>query len=135
MRTKDSNRQIDETTKETIHKNSFVFYHSYFEAIETLSRKNRLIAYEAIAKYALYGEEGKDLPNRVLGIIVMAKPNIDAAHKNYLRKMKSTSQKNQKGTSVFIDEEPIEKVPLPLKENEVVGGLLDIRIDDECFEP
>lgn len=134
MKANDNNNQNGET-KKTIEKNSFVFYHSYYEAIETLSRRDRLIAYEAITKYALYGEEAKELPNRVLGIMVMAKPNIDAAHKNYLRRMKSTSQKNKRNTSSPIDEEPIEKVPLPLKGNGLTEDYIDIESDDDCFQP
>ncbi len=40
-------------SKENMERETFVFYRSYFDAIELLSKKNRLLAYEAIAKYAL----------------------------------------------------------------------------------
>jgi len=133
MKANDNNQNGE--IKKTLEKNSFVFYHSYFEAIETLSRRDRLIAYEAITKYALYGEEAKELPNRVLGIMVMAKPNIDAAHKNYLRRMKSTSQKNKRDTFAPIDEEPIEKVPLPLKGDGITEDIFGIEGNDDCFRP
>jgi len=76
-----------------IKKKSFVFYISYFEAIQTLSQKHRLIAFEAIAKYALYGEEPVNLPLRVLAILKMSIPNIDSSHQRYLRQVKRTLQK------------------------------------------
>lgn len=83
MKTKDSKKQDVETIKE---KPSFVFYRSYFEAIETLSMKNRLIAFEAITKYGLDREETMNLPPRVLAILKMAIPNINANHEKYLKK-------------------------------------------------
>lgn len=113
MKTKDSKKQNVETIKE---KSSFVFYRSYFEAIETLSMKNRLIAFEAIAKYGLDREETTNLPPRVLAILTMAIPNIDANHKKYFRKMKTISQASQKDTSDVFEDESIEEVLLPKKE-------------------
>ena len=63
-------------SKENMERETFVFYRSYFDAIELLSKKNRLLAYEAIAKYALTQEEIQDLPPQVAIILKMAKPNI-----------------------------------------------------------
>lgn len=117
MKTKDSNKPSVEMIKE---KRSFVFYRSYYEAIETLSKSNRLAAYEAIAKYALYGEEIKDLPIRVLPIIKMAIPNIDANNEKYCRAMKKTSHASQKDTSILFEEDCAEEVLLPEKENELI---------------
>ena len=107
---KENNKQQKENAIE-----GFVFYISYFEAIGTLSSKNQLIAYEAIAKYAFYGEEVADLPVRVLAIFKMAKPNIDANRRKYLAKKKRKSQTNQESTPIQGDY--IEKVSLPKKED------------------
>jgi hypothetical protein len=95
---------------------SFLFYISYYEAIQTLGYRNRLLAYEAIIKYALYKEEPTNLPSRVLAIFKMAVPTIDSAHKNYQR----TIKKNQKSASDYFEQKPIEKVSLPKKENNTV---------------
>lgn len=56
-------------SKENMERETFVFYRSYFDAIELLSKKNRLLAYEAIAKYALTQEEIQDLPPQVAIIL------------------------------------------------------------------
>lgn len=58
-------------SKENMERETFVFYRSYFDAIELLSKKNRLLAYEAIAKYALTQEEIQDLPPQVAIILKM----------------------------------------------------------------
>ena len=76
-----------------MNRDTFVFYRSYFDAIEFLSKKNRLLAYEAIAKYALNQEEIQDLPPQVAIILKMAKPNIDANIRNYNKRVKSKKSK------------------------------------------
>lgn len=94
-------------------RDSIVFYRSYYEAIETLSVKNKLLAYEAIIKYALNQEVAKDLPVRVLAILKMAMPNIDANNRKYNNRLKSNEQKNN-----FDFEKDFEgKVLLPKKKN------------------
>ncbi|MDR0231300.1 MAG: DUF6291 domain-containing protein [Dysgonamonadaceae bacterium] len=104
---KTNKKQKEEIMKEisTIKRDSFVFYRSYFEAIETLSMKNRLIAFEAIAKYALDREEAMDLPNGVLAILKMAIPNLDANHVKYCKRMKSMPQTSGEDTSAASEEE------------------------------
>ena len=57
-------------------KKGFVFYASYYEAIQTLSVKNKLLAYEAITRYALYQDVMPNLPSRVLAILMVAMPII-----------------------------------------------------------
>jgi len=126
MKTKDSKEQNAEAIKE---KPSFVFYRSYYEAIKTLSKSNRLAAYEAIAKYALYREKTVDLPIRVLPILTMAIPNIDANHEKYFRKMRGVPQTNQRDTSTLFEDECADEVLLPKKEN----GLI-VDISDDEFE-
>ena len=113
MNTKNSNKLNVETIEK---RESFLFYRSFFEAIETLSIKNRLIAYEAIVKYGLTKEEAIDLPRGVLAILKMAMPIIKAAQGNYDRRAKSTSQKSQNNTSDDFDKDCAEEVLLPEKE-------------------
>ncbi len=92
--------------------NGFLFYRSYFEAIETLSNKKQLIAYRALAKYALNGEEEKDLPPNVLAILKIAMPNLDANRRKYLKKLKT----NPKETLAVFEE----GVSLPKKEKKPI---------------
>lgn len=61
---------------------SFTFFTSYYESIRTLStKKAKLLLFETICKYALYGEEPEELPAEILGRFVSMKPNIDASIK------------------------------------------------------
>ncbi len=110
-------------SKENMERETFVFYRSYFDAIELLSKKNRLLAYEAIAKYALTQEEIQDLPPQVAIILKMAKPNIDATIRNYNRRVKS---KRQKKTSDFEDKLN-EEVQLPRKKS---SSIIDDSFED-----
>ena len=124
-------------SKENMERETFVFYRSYFDAIELLSKKNRLLAYEAIAKYAnnLFfllnssiasksaQEEIQDLPPQVAIILKMAKPNIDATIRNYNRRVKS---KRQKKTSDFEDKLN-EEVQLPRKKS---SSIIDDSFED-----
>lgn len=92
---------------------SFVFYRSYYEAINMLSKKNRLLAYEAIAKYALNQEIEENLPPQVLIVLKIAMPNIDANIRNYNKRVKNNNKKNV----YTFDEESEEKVLLPKRES------------------
>ena len=92
-------------------KKGFVFYASYYEAIQTLSLKNKLLAYEAITRYALYQDVMPNLPSRVLAILMVAMHTIDSNFEKYNKKVAKT----QKGMSEF-DEITNKKVDLPLKE-------------------
>ena len=64
-------------------RNSFVFYSSFYEAIETLPDASYLRLSKAIAKYALYGEEPTNLQGYEKNIFVLIKPQIDANNKRY----------------------------------------------------
>ena len=55
----------------------FVFYGSFMKAISTLPDEERLQAYDAICKYALYDEE-PTCTGAALGMFYMAQPQIDA---------------------------------------------------------
>ena len=107
---------------------SFVFYRSYYEAINMLSKKNRLLAYEAIAKYALNQEVEENLPPQVLIVLKIAMPNIDANIRNYNRRVKNN---NKKSVCTF-DEESEEKVPLPKRESRRIEN--DTLADDDNIE-
>lgn len=102
---------------ETVNKNNkrdaFIFYRPFFEAIEKLSKRNKLIAYEAIVKYALNQEIVDNLPKGASIILGMAIKQIDANHKKYSAKIKMQKQK----LSSDFEDEIQEKIPLPKKKN------------------
>lgn len=58
--------------------NSFVFYESFFEAIRLLPKEESLEAYDAICRYALYGEEPDELLPGTEIVFTLVKPQIDA---------------------------------------------------------
>lgn len=103
----------ESTNKEKITRDSFVFYRSYFEVIQTLSKKNRLLAYEAIVRYSLNQEVMEELPLQVQVILKMAMPNIDANNRKYINRIKSKEQRN----APDFEKELNEKVRLPKRES------------------
>ena len=113
-------------------RDSLVFYRSYFEAIETLSKRNKLSAYEAIIKYALNQEIANNLPSRVLAILKMAMPNIDANNKKYNAKRKKQEQK----FSSDFENEIGEKVPMPKKEDMSIqsNNVTDVNLNESDIE-
>lgn len=60
---------------------SFVFYHSFREAVKLLPKEDRLEALEAIIDYGLYGECQQPQSNIATAILMMAIPQIDANNK------------------------------------------------------
>ena len=91
---------------------SFIFYRSFFETLETIGGKSRVKAYDVIVKYALNGEEPTDLSPTVFRVFRMAKSQIDANYNKYLKRMAKEPKVNQKGTIAIFEEE----VLLPKKE-------------------
>lgn len=63
-------------------KNSFVFYRSFYEAIEDLDDATQLEIYKAIAAYSLNGEV-PDLSGFSKTVFTLVKPQLDANNKRY----------------------------------------------------
>lgn len=71
-------------------RDSFVFYRSYYEAIQGFNKESQCKIYNAIIRYALYGDDPqKDVnPNtkldaNLMAIFILIKPNIDNANNRY----------------------------------------------------
>ncbi|GAB6045104.1 hypothetical protein JCM11957_07020 [Caminibacter profundus] len=65
-------------------RDSFVFYRSYYEAIELLPKAQRADAYKAIFEFMFNGKDISDeLPNTAKAIFMMAKPTLEASNKKY----------------------------------------------------
>lgn len=64
-------------------KESFVFFRSFFEAIEEIDEKKQLKLYKSIANFALNGIEPTDLKGIEKAIFSLIEPQITASNKRY----------------------------------------------------
>jgi hypothetical protein len=64
-------------------KESFVFFRSFFEAIEEIDEKKQLKLYKSIANFALNGEKPTDLKGIEKAIFSLIEPQITASSKRY----------------------------------------------------
>lgn len=71
----------------------FTMFRSYFEVIEELDDKQRLAMYDAIMRYAFYGELPEDLPPFAKGYFRLMQPTIDAS----IRRRTANSENGKKG--------------------------------------
>ena len=94
-------------------KKGFVFPNSIYHAIGMLSNKNKLIAYEAIMRYAIMNEAPKNLPKPVLTLFLMAQPLLDSNAEKYEKSVQKKKQQQLKSSS-----SQYVKVSLPRKEDE-----------------
>ena len=108
--------------KQSKKREGFIFYISNYESLQVLSKKNKLIAYEAIVRYGLFGEiELEQFPKQVYGIVRSIIPNIDSNIRKYNKKVSKAKKK-----MADFDEISKAKVALPLEK--VVSH------DDELLE-
>lgn len=109
-------------------KESFVFYHSFLEAIEELSAEDQLKIYQSVAHFALRGEEPDDLKGVTKAIFALIKPQICANNKRYEdgkkggrpRKEKTSGFEKEK-TSGYFEEKPNVNVNVNVNENDNVN--------------
>lgn len=66
-----------------LHRESFLFYRSFFEAIEQVSETDQLQIYRAIAQFALDGVEPQ-LQGLLKALWIAIKPQLEANNKRYL---------------------------------------------------
>lgn len=59
-----------------------LFLPSFHDAIKNLSNENRLLMYDAIVEYGLYGKI-PDLPDELVGYFVLIRPTIDSSKRRY----------------------------------------------------
>ena len=92
---------------------AFVFYRSFFEAMESLGDADRLALYDAIARMGLYGEQPK-LPLEAQRLFVLIVPQLVANRKKRAEGRKGgrfskTNGSSEKETSGSENAEPKEK--------------------------
>ena len=122
-------------------KESFVFYRSFYEALQDLKDKDRLKVYDAICKLALSEEETK-LTGITKTIFTLIKPQILANTKRYKngksggRPKKETSGFENKKTIGFQKEETngLEKAETKTKPNENDNDNVNVNENDNVNE-
>lgn len=88
-------------------KESFIFYRSFYDAIEDLDDKKRLKMYDSIVKLALKNEENENLNGICKQLFILIKPQITANNKRYEDGKKGGRPKKEK-TSGFFEKKPNE---------------------------
>ncbi len=109
-------------------KESFIFYASFYKAIEELDEKKQLKLYKSIMKLALENEENEKLTGIEKAIFELIKPQILANNKRYEdgqkggrpRKNKTTGFEKEKTTG-FENKKPNVNVNVNENENENVN--------------
>jgi len=80
-------------------RDSFVFYRSFYEAINNLENGDRLAAYDAIVSYAL-NEKTETIKGAAKSIFILTKPLIDANNKKYENGKKGGRPKLNKNQTI-----------------------------------
>jgi hypothetical protein len=118
-------------------KESFIFYASFYKAIEELDEKKQLKLYKSIMKLALENEENEKLTGIEKAIFELIKPQILANNKRYEdgqkggrpKKNKTTGFEKEKTTG-FENKKPNVNVNVNDNENENVN----VNVNAEGFE-
>lgn len=84
------------TTENEPRPNSFVFYRSFFDAIEQASEEEQLQLYRGITLYALNGEE-PTFKGLLRAVWLVIKPQIEANYKRYLNGCKGAEHGKKGG--------------------------------------
>lgn len=79
-----------------MHRESFVFYGSFYEAIKVFPRDVQGDIYTAIMEYGLYGNEPENLKPIALGIFTLVKPQLDANYVKYKNGCKGGAPKGSR---------------------------------------
>ena len=112
-------------------RDSFIFYRSFYDALNELPKENQADTYRAIAKYALDQEE-TELTGISKAIFSLVKPQLDANYKKYEngKQKKSKTEANDKqkrsktGTNVNVN----------VNDNVNVNGNENDNVDDSCVD-
>lgn len=75
-------------------RDTFLFYRSFYDAIECLPKKDRLAAFEAVCRYALDGEEPA-LPSSAVSAFVIVRSIVDANNEKYVNGKKGGRPKTR----------------------------------------
>lgn len=96
---------------------SYIFYDSYFQAIDQASEAEQLQLFRGITIYALYGEEPK-FKGLLQAVWLSIKPQLDANYKKYLNGRKGAEHGKKGGRPKKTQEKPQENPTRTPNENE-----------------
>lgn len=88
-------------------RDSFIFYRSFYEAINDLSGKGQLAVYQAIANYSLNFDEN-ELQGIPKTIFTLIKPQLNANNKRYLNGTKGAAHGEKGGRPKKPLDKPLE---------------------------
>jgi hypothetical protein len=92
-------------------RDSFVFYRSFYEAMEGLSDAEKGQCFEALANYAINGEEPRNMTPVVRLFFIMARPQIDKNNQRFENGKNGGRSKNQTETKNKPNENQTETKP------------------------
>jgi hypothetical protein len=102
-------------TQET-KRESFIFYRSFYEAIQDLPKENQLELYNAIAQYSLNFEE-KTLNGISKTIFKLIKPQLDANNKRFINGKKGAEHGKKGAEHGKKGGRPRKQTPLDVEKN------------------
>lgn len=108
-------------------KNSFVFYRSFYEAIQDLKEKDQLKMFKAICELALNGKE-LELTNQANTMFKLIKPQITANNERYINGKKGGRPKKTTG----FENKKTNGLTSP-KANENVNDNENVNVNDNGF--
>ena len=120
-------------------RDSFIFYRSFYEAIEDIDCDNKLLLYDAICRKSLYGEE-VELTGIAGTLYKLIKPQLDANNERYRNGSKGgrpkTKGMNNTETIGFQNEKPNKNKNenKNVNENENKNENNNGNVDDSCVD-
>lgn len=119
-------------------RDSFIFYRSFYEAINELPKENQADTYNAIMRYALNQEE-IELTGVSKAIFSLVKPQLDANYKKYEngKQKKSKTEANNKQikskieTNVNVNDNVNDNVNVNVNDNVTTTV---VNIGDSCVD-
>ncbi len=108
---------------------SFVFFKSFFEAIEEIPAKYQPDIYAAVCRYSLYGEI-PELTGVAKALFILMKANLDASEKKYI----AAIENGKKGGRPKKDTERSEETEENHTETEIKPGCNPIETQEKTNE-
>ena len=109
-------------------RSQFTFYRSFWEAVKSLPKKDRLPVLEAIISYALDGTVPQGLTTGQSAFFLLVKPNLDAARRKAESGKQGGSKKKANASKPQANSKQAESEKEVEKENEIEN-----EIENKCY--
>lgn len=116
----------------------FTFYRSYWQALSTLPKKDRLAAYEAIVNYALNGIEPQ-LTGSAATAFILIRPTLDTAKRRAETgraggsKTKAKAKQNESEKEIEYELEKEYELELEYETDTEIETEIETEEEDICF--